>query len=234
KAHKIAKDMANSLKDVVRRVYSVGEEKSDLLFSASENLTSQLHLVGEINDSFTDNRRSWLFIVRDFPSYYVNAIERLLYPDWHTACFVANPTNASMWGAYGDAHRGICLKFGTRPDIEGFRSLNLGRGDLSGRGIGARYDYVAHRFEEVRYTAEFPQIHFFESLGTMPRFKLTGFWYAGPNGEISTVASKILEKEEKWRQQYWRKYVVSYSTKTPEWSHEQEYRLILYSNLERF
>jgi hypothetical protein len=60
------------------------------------------------------------------------------------------------------------------------------------------------------------------------------FWYSGKNGERSAVGSRILGEDENWRNDYWRKFSESFSTKTPEWSHEQEYRLILYSHLQRF
>jgi hypothetical protein len=196
----------------------------------------QLHLIHEYDNDVPDDRRSWLFVARDFPDYYVNALERLIYPDWHTACFVANPTNASMWGAYGDGQRGACLKFRTRPDKEGCRTLDLYRANSwsgGSDGVIAHYSYVPHRFEEIRYTADFPEINFFQSLGTIPRSKLE-FWYLGESGERSSVASMIWSGDESWRNDYWRKFSQSVSTKTPEWSHEKEYRLLLYSDMQRF
>jgi hypothetical protein len=54
--------------------------------------------------------------------------------DWHTALFVANPTDASMWGAYGDGHRGACLKFRTLPNKEECRTLDLYRANGWGGG----------------------------------------------------------------------------------------------------
>jgi hypothetical protein len=228
--------MSQKLEEVLR-VHAQAVEMSDVLFSVNENILSQLALIHEFNNPVAEDRRSWLFITRDFPSYYVTALERLLYPDWHVACFVAEPTNASLWGAYADSHRGVCLKFKTRPDSHGIPTLDLYRvNSWSGGkdGVIANYAYVPHRFEEVHYTAEFPEVDFFESIATLPRFKLDRFWFSGQNGERSTTASRMLRGEETWRKEYWRKFAASFSTKSPEWGHEKEHRLILYSNLQRF
>lgn len=207
------------------------------LFSVSEQIMSQLALIQEFHNPVGENRRSWLFINRDFPSNYVAILERLLYPDWHVACFVADPTNASMWGTYADSHKGACLKFRTRNDSQGNPTLDLYRiASWSGgrNGVVENYAYVPHGFEDVRYTAEFPEVDFFESIATLPRFKLDGFWFAGQNGESSTTALRMRREDETWRQEYWRKFAASFSTKSPEWRHEEERRLILYSHMQRF
>jgi hypothetical protein len=233
---KTVEQAADHIKQLFHVHSQVHSDVSDVAFRISETVTSQLQLIHEYNNDVPDDRRSWLFVVFYFPEYYVNSLERLIYPDWHTASFVANPTDASMWGAYGDGQRGACLKFRTRPDKEECRTLDLYRANSWSGGSGgivAHYSYVPHRFEPIRYTADFPEIDFFQSLGIIPRFKLE-FWYSGKNGERSAVGSRILGEDENWRNDYWRKFSESFSTKTPEWSHEQEYRLILYSHLQRF
>lgn len=210
---------------------------SDVIFSASEELMSQLALINEFKNPVTPDRRPWLFIVQNFTNYYVTSLERLLYPDWHVACFVADPTNSAMWGGYGDSHRGACLKFKAKVDDQGTRTLDLYRANSwsGGKdGVVAHYAYVPHRFEQVRYTAEFPEVDFFESIATLSRSKLTGFWFAGPNGERSTTAERMLREDEAWRQDYWRKFATSFSTKSEEWAHEREFRLVLHSSLQRF
>lgn len=53
-----------------------------------------------------------MFLLRDYPRFHVEALEDLLFPGWYTACFLDDPTNAAMWGIYGDGHRGACLQFG--------------------------------------------------------------------------------------------------------------------------
>lgn len=233
----LAKDMSQKLEDILNAPAQTAE-MSSVLFSVSANIQAQLSLIHELNNPVLDDRRAWLFINRDFPSYYVTSLERLLYPDWHVACFVAAPTNASMWGAYADSHRGVCLKFKTQSDSQGNSALDLyrinGKSWNKSTGVVEHYAYVPHRFEAVKYTAEFPEIDFFESMGTLPRFKLNEFWFAGQNGERSTTAARMLREDDAWRQEYWRKFAEGYSTKSSEWEYEKERRLILYSHLDRF
>ena len=228
----------DELMEDLLRTHSHAADAADEMCKASEIVLAQLALIHEYNGDFPEDRRQWFFVACDFPDFYVNALERLIYPDWHTACFVANPTNASMWGAYGDGHKGICLKFRVAPDGTGHRSLELYRANSwSGGGkdgnFVANYAYVPHRFEEIRYTADFPEIDFFQSLGTVPMFKLK-FWYDDENGERSPVASKVMGGDKSWHKDHWERFSASYCTKTTEWAHEQEYRLILYSLLQRF
>ncbi|MGN4149526.1 DUF2971 domain-containing protein [Burkholderia gladioli] len=210
---------------------------SDAIFSASEELMSQLSLINELKNPATPDHRPWLFIIQNFTSYYVKSLERLLYPDWHVACFVDDPTNSAMWGGYGDSHRGVCLKFKAKVDNQGTRTLDLYRANSwsGGKdGVVAHYAYVPHRFEQVRYTSEFPEVDFFESIATLSLSKLTGFWFAGPDGERSTTAERMLREDDGWRRDYWRKFVASFSTKSEEWAHEKESRLVLHSSLQRF
>ena len=54
------------------------------------------------------NRR---MLVLDFPEVYLNCVERLLWPQWYTACFTRNYQNSSMWGNYANNHKGVCLGF---------------------------------------------------------------------------------------------------------------------------
>lgn len=219
------------------RAYKQAGDLSDVIFSASEELTSQLSLINEFENPVTPDRRPLLFVLQDFTNYYVTSLERLLYPDWHVACFVADPTNSAMWGGYGDSHRGACLKFRAKGDGQGGRTLDLYRanGWSGGRdGIVAHYAYVPHRFEQVRYTTEFPEVDFFESIATLPRAKLTGFWFSGLDGERSSTAERMLREDEAWRQEYWRKFAASFSTKSDEWAHEKEARLVLHSSIQRF
>jgi hypothetical protein len=178
-----------------------------------------------------------MFLTRDFAAYYVQLLEKLLYPDWHAACFVVDPANPSMWGGYADGHCGICLKFAAEPSSAGTPSLSLYRAQswsASTEGTTAHYAYVPHQFEAVRYTHDYPEIDFFASLGTIPRPKLAGFWYAGPDGKLSASADQIFKNEEEWRRDYWNAFRIGATSKTSDWAHEREHRLILTSNLVSF
>ncbi|HVE22956.1 MAG TPA: DUF2971 domain-containing protein [Acidocella sp.] len=216
----------------ILRLHSLADDDAKVLFFITENITQQLALIHELNNPVPEDRRSWLFIAHDFPTYYVTALERLLYPEWHAACFVTDPTNAAMWGHYGDGHQGMCLKFRGKPNNTGGAGLDLYKATSWGGNNHVGYSYVAHPFEPIRYTSEFPEIDFFESLGRLPKPKLKNFWYAGQNGELSDVATTLFSDEAKWREEYWRKFFSIYRTKLPQWSYENEHRIILSSSLE--
>jgi hypothetical protein len=150
------------------------QNMGDAMFTVGELHIMQLNLIHAFNTKVPPELASWMFLVRNFPDYYVASLERLVHPDWHAACFVADATDPSMWGSYGDGHRGVCLKFAEGPTGSGQQSVHLYRatgwsGDKN--GIVPHYTYAPHPFEEVRYTHEFPQMNFFSSIGTlsMPR-----------------------------------------------------------------
>jgi len=228
----------NQKLDEVLRENTLADEVSAFFYSVTGNIQSQLALIHEFHNPVTKENPSWLFIARDFPDYYATVLERLLYPDWHVACFVSNPLNASMWGTYADSHRGVCLKFKTRADAQGTRTLDLYRASSWGGnrqdGIVANYSFVPHSFQEVQYTSEFPEVDFFESIATLPRSKLEGFWFSDLDGKRSTTAPRMLSEDAQWRNEYWRKFATISQAKTSEWKHEEEQRLILYSHLQRF
>jgi hypothetical protein len=69
----------------------------------------------------------WRVIGSTFPDVYLLSLEYLSFGDWYTACFVADPSQASMWSYYGDSHRGGCLKFKTTTLPEGEPALRLNR-----------------------------------------------------------------------------------------------------------
>ena len=138
-----------------------------------------------------------------------------------------------MWGSYGDAHKGVCLKFKVRSGPEDAAALNLFQnlgvaGSKGGETL--KKGYASHRFQEVQYTTEFPEIDFFQSLGVLSVEKLRNFWCTGQDGAVSTVASRILGQGVNWQQDYWRNFNAVYSSKLAEWSHEKEHRLVLQSS----
>ena len=51
--------------------------------------------------------------------------ENLVHPDWYAACFLGDPSNASMWASYADGHKGMCLKFSVGVAPSGAESLSL-------------------------------------------------------------------------------------------------------------
>lgn len=212
-------------------VDSVGHSTAmDQLKSMS---TMQMALIHDINNDLTPLQKAWRFIARDFDDFYVGSLESLVHPAWYAACFVDDASNASMWGSYGDGHKGICLKFAADTDTAGHSSLRLCQAIGIGGGkenVRIHYGYGPLPFEIVQYGEDYPEISFFETLGAIPMGRL-GAWYAGADGQRSSASTRVLENQDDWRKGYWRDYYASRVTKTRDWEHEQEYRLVLGSSI---
>ena len=124
-------------------------------------------------------------VIPDFPVVYLNEIERLLSPNWYTACFMRQYHNSSAWGHYGDGHRGVCLIFETGK-TGGENSLELRQVE----GEDAR----TILFHEVRYENQPGEIDFFRSIGRLKMTELMKQWYTDEEGNIS----KIIDNIDRW------------------------------------
>ena len=199
---------------------------AEAIFAATCHVMDSLTF-GRTHNNLCNTRKEILFIIESFPSYYVDALNDLIYPNFHVACFSDDPTNASMWSVYGDRHRGVCLKFKTTIDSENNKSIRL----LTEYGINDRgklYKEMHHTLNEIKYDAGFEKIDFFQSIGTIPLQKINRFWYTSIDDKISTIASSR-EDSNAWRENYWNTFSRIYSTKLPDWQHEKECRLVLNS-----
>jgi Protein of unknown function (DUF2971) len=206
-------------------------ELAEELFAASELMTAQLELIHDYNHETPPEARAFKFLTRDFPTSYVRALDELIHPPWHAACFVADPANASMWATYGEAHRGVCLKFKTVPDSASRPALNLNVIDGWRGGQGKEMEpvrsFVPHAFHEVKYSESYPEIDFFNSIGRLPIPALNAFWYRSEDGERSACRAAPSCDTDAWRQQYWDAFYSGATCKTSEWAHEQEYLAVL-------
>lgn len=205
----------------------------DKILTICDSTTIQLNLIQDMNEALPPERAGWMFLLRDYPRFHVDALEDLLFPDWYTACFLDDPTNAAMWGVYGDGHSGACLQFRTKqlaskPSLELYCPVGIGGGRDDTRIF---HDFKRHSFEKVVYSNSFPEINFFEYMGTLSQSRLSGFWYLGENGTRSQIAERVLAGDELWRKEYWSNASRVAATKLSHWAHEQEYRLISQSSL---
>jgi hypothetical protein len=231
-ARHLQKNIANKLINIPYQ-----NDKREEFFASLELMNLQVQLISDINDSSNLSIRHWNFLFRDFPSIYASSTDILIHQPWFTACFAADPTDASMWGTYGDGHRGVCLKFNTGSDNTDTPGLNLyGFNGWSGNKerITMSHSFSWNSFHEIKYSKTYPEIDFFRSIGRVASKHLTEFWYRGDSGEISLCASDVYTDKTAWREKYWKTFYDGITCKTPEWSHEKEYRLILSSNLYDF
>ena len=160
---------------------------------------------------------------------YVDALPRLMFPAWSTACFVKDPTHASMWGIYGDGHKGACLEFTASEDDEGRARLPLTMPKRTHAGLGLlRGGFISEpRFTAVRYANDYPRTDFFQNLGRLTRSKLKDFWYRDLDHTKSPRIAAMLREDEEWKRSYWARHDHTVATKLPHWAHEQAHRLVL-------
>jgi len=178
-----------------------------------------------------EGARRLRFLLYTFPERYVESvIDGLVYPRWHTVCFSGNCTDASMWGVYGDEHRGVALVF--RPQTEDGRliiPLVGANGTSSVVGQPTQYTRgpIKGFLEEVTYSDRPPEVDFFQSLGTLSRAKLERAWHVTPSGARSKLVDGMLTQHAEWKEAYWEGFRRAATTKLLDWKHEQEYRFFL-------
>ena len=161
-------------------------------------------------------------------------LERLLWPSWYAACFTNSCHNSSVWGNYGDSHKGVCLIFDNSETNIG-KGLSLRRhvgwrptdnGDLEERWGGAS----PIGFDTVSYSDKPNEIDFFRNIGRLPLPALMTLWYTDEAGNVSQLADHL--SRETWRRGYWQDFRHDITLKSKDWEYEQECRLILNGLLE--
>ncbi|MBT2326896.1 DUF2971 domain-containing protein [Variovorax paradoxus] len=192
------------------------------LFALFGAMSGQLGLAALLDPEAGDYRPNKDFLFRAFADEFVDQLDRLVYPDWHVACFMSDCRDASLWGTYGDSHTGVCLVF--IPVIDGERPfLPLTR--VNGFGSnGESRGQVKHEFHQVKYSAKFRPVDFFRSIGRLPEAILYKHWHSNADGARSKCAS---EYDDQWRKDYWKGFYPGATTKLADWAHEKEYRLLL-------
>ena len=166
-------------------------------------------------------------VIFDFPKVYLNELEQLLWSKWYTACFTGSFHNSSVWGNYGDSHKGACLIFEAL-DTDKTNSLELTQ--TTGKGLRET------TFYKVSYVHKAGEVDFFRSICRLPVSALKKIWYTDQEGNVSKCGSHIGPDgdENSWRKNYWENFYRDITIKTIDWEYEQEYRLILEDGLSEF
>jgi len=199
--------------------------KSDainVLFDVVSNQMFQSELITKLNFPDPNSHSNRFFIITEFIEHFVNRLEDILFPDWYSASFLSDYTNSAVWGHYGDSHKGVCLKFKVQGE-EKKEFLNL-KFPLKDENA---FEEIKLFFKQIEYNKKAPEIDFFRSIGRMPVYQLKQLWYSNSNGNLSTCAEHLEKDKELWHQSYWKNFYECISTKSAEWSYEEEYRLIL-------
>jgi hypothetical protein len=176
------------------------------------------------------------FLSSRFPVAYVAALDKLVHRDWYVACFTKTAENHSMWSTYANGHRGVCLMFKTTPNVTGVPTLVIERVTVAHGTKDKALTYisseVSHELDAVRYTAQYPAIDFFRSLGSISVMHMNNFWYRGDNGAFSECRDAVYADLDAWRKGYWQTFGESALYKTAEWAHEEEYRIVAHSGFD--
>lgn len=196
----------------------------ELIFSIQKNAKSQVNLISRYNNTTQSNASNKHHIIKEFPEDYTKRLADLIYPEWYTACFMSSCENSSVWGHYGDNHKGACLIFESDDDIEG-NFLPL-RGINGWGSNGPSYGNIRFKFEPINYEEGFGEIDFFRSLGRLTYPTLNSTWHT-LDGKFSICAEEMNKSEENWRNIYWQQFYRDIKVKSPDWNYENEHRLIL-------
>ena len=196
------------------------EETTNALLQVAETEHYKLRIEFQLNNVILTgiSERNFLLVHFDFSSVYLKEIEKLLWFNWRTACFTDNYHNSSVWSVYGDNHKGVCLIF---ESTDGSLQLDLDQGAIP--------DSEAIGFRKVVYGAKLNEIDFFRSIGRATVGQVKKLWYTDAEGNFSECGSHIQREGERvlWHQSYWDNFYYNTTSKTKDWKHEQEWRIVL-------
>jgi hypothetical protein len=196
------------------------------LYGAQLHVHQQMALILAYNQHEESRSQIKRFLLFEFTEAFVTRVRELAYPHAYVACFLADCSDPSLWGYYADGHKGVCLKFrdSTGPDVNRL-SLNT----IVGWGSGPIRGNQEFSVQKVRYSASFPPIDFFRSLGSLPLANLDKYWYSDGSGKQSVCAEQFAseKKRQKWHERYWKQHSKCLTVKLPGWKKEKESRIVL-------
>ena len=227
-----AASMENLLKLIESAEAVEDEEQLNALFHVCESQYDDMRLEILYNSRTIPtgiSAKNIQLVTVDFPKIYVEQLERLLWSKWYTACFTKSYHNSSVWGHYGNSHKGVCLIFEA---IETDNSNQLGLNLTTDSGTRTL------PFHKVSYAKKPSEIDFFRTISReMTVDMLVKQWYTDHEGNVSECAAHIKSQggdEDAWRKKYWEDVFRDITTKTTHWAYEEEYRLILEDGLSQF
>lgn len=176
-----------------------------------------------------------LTIFINFPEHFAEQIDYLVFPHWYVACFMKNCVNSSIWGSYGDNHKGICLIY--KPDRE--------RGGNALTFHGLPFEFVKIKNEhkpkdqwwinmplslplmEVKYNSEFASVNFFTSLHNEEPEWVHSYWYSGEDGSLSACGAWMANVNEEVYFRHRELFLQTLTTKIAHWENETECRVVI-------
>lgn len=171
----------------------------------------------------------WLIL--EFPNKYFDILTEMIFPKWYIVSFCKNCTNTRNWAQYGDCNKGVCLIYRTHQQEGGGRGLRLKTCNQYSSSKGKIYQNHIEMLHNVKYSAEHPEINFFEMIGNIPG-KMVEEWFHDRKGNASMyyIKQKSFEKQQ-WIQKYWELFKKIATSKGEAWDGLEEERVILENSI---
>lgn len=176
-----------------------------------------------------------LRIFTNFPQHFAEQIDYLVFPHWYVACFMKSYANSSIWGSYGDNHKGICLIY--KPDSK--HGINT----LTFRGLPFEFVKIQNQHRpkdqwflnmpmslplmEVNYNSEFTAVNFFTSPHNEQPEWADSYLYRDEGGSVSACAEWMKNLDDEIYLRHRDLYMKSLTTKTAHWENETECRVLM-------
>ena len=221
-----AEIMVNAWEEIALRppVGDMSTEDYLEVFSSVGNRVNHQLCLGVLSRSDDKSKTQKIIeLLISFPEDYVDAfLQDLHFTPWRVACFSRHCLNASMWGAYGDEHRGAALVFRIEEqDIR--RTFHVY--EMNGTG-NKGYNLEVH---PVVYRNQPPEVDSFLQIGMLPMETLENTWMTSKAGVPSVRFKEMTRDVETWRNAHWEKATERSTWKHPDWKHEDEQRLVVSS-----
>jgi hypothetical protein len=221
--------------DVLEKVSNLTKERGNAdqvlgaMFSASVRVQAHLTLANFFRKKIDFSAKNKNFVMLDFPEKYLQATERIAFPEWYTSCFMSDCSNSSVWGNYSVNHTGVCLIF-EATQVAGKDFLPL-HGYVGYNGLGPTKGLLNMPFLPISYAEGYARIDFYRSIGRLPAPTLRSTWYSDDSGNVSVCAQDVFTDEDNWRRRYWDSFRRDALRKTKDWAYEKEHRLVLYGSV---
>lgn len=221
--HKLDKPIVKLIKNLaMNKEHKVGSDELRLYLNLLHN--SVIEIVGRINGVS-------VFTLKEKEVVDFTKLEEMVFPKWYIASFCKNCTNTRNWAQYGDSNKGVCLIYRAHHGALG-RGLRFKMCHEYSRSKGRIYNNYIEPLHNVEYSAEHPEINFFETLGNLPG-KMVDEWFHDSKGNASTYYIKHDNSPDwlRWHREYWELFQKIVGYKGKDWKGLEEERIILENSM---
>ncbi|MGL1892183.1 MAG: DUF2971 domain-containing protein [Spirochaetaceae bacterium] len=209
---------------------SLEYEKNNLLNHHNRKyMYSMINQIYEYQNNFHSinnhkYNKELVFLKLDFPSQYIDALEKYSTPDFNISCFMNKCDSPSLWGYYGESHKGVCLKFKPKKiDDRLFLSVN----HHQERNVKIS-DFMDMELHKINYEIGLKEIDFFKFSFKLLTPELSSeIWYTNDKGKKHEYLEEYQNDKDLWSERFKQLLKEISTRKDPDWSNEDEYRLVI-------